>query len=219
MSATEWHTTSLVTAHQNFLSRAYSSPWSRACLLLRHKFAQSQIISSLIQELRERMSSSQDRHAEILRRAQDICLESEDRANQFEKRAQAAESDLKVYPSISFFHIIKTCLLFWLILSTLQRLCIQRMSEPDPTISRAVEHNKIQQYSSKEVRYSLQSHQLSKCRGPFVMSYNCCDFKAKSDSRWCHIIELYIRINICCVMPWRRIHHQNQGLASKATGF
>lgn len=48
------------------------------------------------QELRERMANSQDRHAEILRRAQDICLESEERASTFEKRAVHAEARVLV---------------------------------------------------------------------------------------------------------------------------
>ena len=42
------------------------------------------------------MSSSQERHAEILRRAQDICLESEERANTFQQQAQSAEGAVKV---------------------------------------------------------------------------------------------------------------------------
>lgn len=45
-----------------------------------------------LQELKARVSASQAQHAEMLRRAQDICIEAEDRAAALEKRAAKAEA-------------------------------------------------------------------------------------------------------------------------------
>ena len=44
-----------------------------------------------LQELRSKVEASQSQHAEMLRRAQDICIEAEDRAVSLEKRADKAE--------------------------------------------------------------------------------------------------------------------------------
>lgn len=46
----------------------------------------------IMQELRSKVEASQVQHAEMLRRAQDICIEAEDRATAMEKKADKAET-------------------------------------------------------------------------------------------------------------------------------
>lgn len=45
-----------------------------------------------VQDLKSRVAASQTQHAEMLRRAQDICIEAEDRAAALEKKADKAEA-------------------------------------------------------------------------------------------------------------------------------
>ena len=45
-----------------------------------------------IQDMRARVEASQSQHAEMLRRAQDICIEAEDRTASMEKKADKAEA-------------------------------------------------------------------------------------------------------------------------------
>ena len=45
-----------------------------------------------MQELRQKVEESKSQHTEMLKRAQDICIEADDRANMMEKRADKAEA-------------------------------------------------------------------------------------------------------------------------------
>ena len=48
-------------------------------------------MQTILQEMRGKLETSQAQHAEMLRRAQDICIEAEDKADSMEKRADKAE--------------------------------------------------------------------------------------------------------------------------------